>query len=168
MVLCSTAAALGKFELTNCVLAAPYLGMQYGEGPSISHVANRFMGTGLLRATLPGKLSRPLLSAMIRAAGGTVRHRAWDLCTTHQCGSLGCGCGCVFVKLSRDTITVEWCERRRKTSFVRPRWARLVSVLMSLCRGRTAMRAAQKWMERQLSLLSLSRCSQCMRDDECR
>lgn len=58
--------------------AVPYLGMQFGEDPSISHVANRFMGTGLLRAPLPGKLNRPLLSAMVRAAGGTVRHRAGD------------------------------------------------------------------------------------------
>lgn len=40
--------------------------MQFGEDPSISHVANRFMGTGLLRAPLPWKLSRPLLSAMVR------------------------------------------------------------------------------------------------------
>lgn len=59
--------------------AVPYLGMQFGEDPSISQVANRFMGTGLLSAPLPGKLSRPLLSAMVRAAGGTVRHRAGDL-----------------------------------------------------------------------------------------
>lgn len=50
--------------------------MQFGDDPSISHVANRFMGTGLLRAPLPGKLSRPLLSAMVRAAGGTIRHQA--------------------------------------------------------------------------------------------
>lgn len=50
--------------------------MQLEEDPSISQVANRFMGTGLLSAPLPGKLRRPLLSAMVRAAGGTVRHRA--------------------------------------------------------------------------------------------
>lgn len=50
--------------------------MQLEEDPSISQVANRFMGTGLLSAPLPGKLKRPLLSAMVRAAGGTVRHRA--------------------------------------------------------------------------------------------
>ena len=56
-----------------------YLGMQFGEDPSISHVANRFMGTGLLRAPLPGKLSRPLLSAMVLAADGTVRRRAAGL-----------------------------------------------------------------------------------------
>lgn len=55
---------------------APYLGMQLEEDPSISQVANRFMGTGLLSAPLPGKLRRPLLSAMVRAAGGTVRYRA--------------------------------------------------------------------------------------------
>lgn len=50
--------------------------MQLEEDPSISQVANRFMGTGLLSAPLPGKLKRPLRSAMVRAAGGTVRHRA--------------------------------------------------------------------------------------------
>lgn len=50
--------------------------MQLEEDPSISQVANRFMGTGLLSAPLPGKLRRPLLSAMVRAAGGTVRYRA--------------------------------------------------------------------------------------------
>ena len=55
---------------------ATYLGMQFGDDPSISHVANKFMGTGLLRAPLPGKLSRPLLSAMVRGAGGTVQDRA--------------------------------------------------------------------------------------------
>lgn len=47
--------------------------MQFGEDPSISHVANRFMGTGLLRAPLPGKLSRPLRSAMVRGWGGGLR-----------------------------------------------------------------------------------------------
>lgn len=50
--------------------------MQFGEDPSISHVANRFMGTGLFKAPLPAKLSRPLLSAMVSDAGGTVRHPA--------------------------------------------------------------------------------------------
>lgn len=56
--------------------------MQLEEDPSISQVANRFMGTGLLSAPLPGKLKRPLRSAMVRAAGGTVR--APSCC---------CGCG---------------------------------------------------------------------------
>ncbi|KAJ3613587.1 hypothetical protein NHX12_019833, partial [Muraenolepis orangiensis] len=41
-----------------------YRGTQLGDEPSTSQVANRFMGTGLLRDPLPGKLSRPLLSAM--------------------------------------------------------------------------------------------------------
>lgn len=53
--------------------AGTHLGMQFGEDPSISHVANRFMGTGLLSAPLPGKLNRPLLSAMVRAAAA-----GWD------------------------------------------------------------------------------------------
>lgn len=59
-------------------MRAAHLGMQFGEDPSISHVANRFMGTGLLRAPLPGKLNRPLLSAMVLAAG-------WD-CPTPSRG----------------------------------------------------------------------------------
>lgn len=42
-----------------------HLGMQFGEEPSISQVAKRFIGTGLFRAPLPGKLKRPLLSAML-------------------------------------------------------------------------------------------------------
>ncbi len=41
--------------------------MQLGEEPSISQVANRFIGTGLFSAPLPGKLNRPLLSAMLAA-----------------------------------------------------------------------------------------------------
>lgn len=73
------AGALGKLKQTHAARTAPYLGMQFGEDPSISHVANRFMGTGLLRAPLPGKLNRPLLSAMVGAAGGTVRRRAGAL-----------------------------------------------------------------------------------------
>lgn len=44
-----------------------HLGMQLGEEPSISQVANRFIGTGLFSAPLPGKLNRPLLSAMLAA-----------------------------------------------------------------------------------------------------
>lgn len=44
-----------------------HLGMQLGEEPSISQVAKRFIGTGLFRAPLPGKLNRPLLSAMLAA-----------------------------------------------------------------------------------------------------
>lgn len=46
-------------------LAPSYLGTQFGEEPSISQVANRFMGTGLFSAP-PPKLSRPLRSAMVR------------------------------------------------------------------------------------------------------
>lgn len=41
--------------------------MQLGDEPSISQVANRFIGTGLFSAPLPGKLNRPLLSAMLAA-----------------------------------------------------------------------------------------------------
>lgn len=44
-----------------------HLGMQLGDEPSISQVANRFIGTGLFSAPLPGKLNRPLLSAMLAA-----------------------------------------------------------------------------------------------------
>lgn len=76
--------------------AAAYLGMQFGEDPSISHVANRFMGTGLLRAPLPGKLNRPLLSAMVRGCGWdcpTTELR--DLSTGHQCVCLLYVCVCV-------------------------------------------------------------------------
>lgn len=61
-----------KVQTDNNARAATDLGMQFGEEPSISHVANRFMGTGLLRAPLPGKLSLPLLSAMVRPGCG------WD------------------------------------------------------------------------------------------
>lgn len=44
--------------------------MQLGEDPSISQVANRFIGTGRFSAPLPGKLSRPLLSAMLDDVAG--------------------------------------------------------------------------------------------------
>ncbi|KAJ8341096.1 hypothetical protein SKAU_G00333870 [Synaphobranchus kaupii] len=47
--------------------------MQLGDDPSISQVANKFIGTGLLSAPLPGKLSRPLLSAMVREACNSAR-----------------------------------------------------------------------------------------------
>lgn len=108
--------------------------MQFGEDPSISHVANRFMGTGLLRAPLPGKLNLPLLSAMVRAAGGTVRNRAEDLYTADRCGfSVSvrvCVRACVSVKKSRHSLTLVRCERRRTNSFLRPRRAGFVGVVL--------------------------------------
>lgn len=95
--------------------------MQFGEDPSISHVANRFMGTGLLRAPLPGKLSRPLLSAMVRDSP-TLELRGLFLQTG---AALQClGCGCASAKLSGHTLTVTRSGPRRTSSFLRPGWGR--------------------------------------------
>lgn len=124
--------------------------MQFGDDPSISHVANRFMGTGLLRAPLPGKLSRPLLSAMVRAAGGTIRHLAGGVGNSKPVRVL-CIRVC-FREKSRYALTLMQCRRRRTSSFLR---------CGPLCQGGTAA-------EPPLSLLCLPRCSEGMEGDSCR
>lgn len=71
----SSGSCAGSARSPAAELTASYLGTQFGEEPSISQVANRFMGTGLFRAPLP-KLSRPLRSAMVPD------------CPTPSCGSV--------------------------------------------------------------------------------
>lgn len=81
-----------KWQCTRWSFWKPYLGMQFGDEPSISQVANRFMGTGLFRAPLPGKLSRPLLSAMVRSSRrspGGVGQSDLGLVNTPGAGPLG-------------------------------------------------------------------------------
>lgn len=128
--------------------------MQFGEDPSISHVANRFMGTGLLRAPLPGKLRRPLLSAMVRAAG-------WDSPTPSWGGggfcrpALRCLGVCVSVKLNGVTVTAMRGEPRRASSFLRPGWGRTAVGNRAGAKGATAelpvpttpLRRCEGWRE---------------------
>lgn len=145
--------------------------MQLEEDPSISQVANRFMGTGLLSAPLPGKLKRPLLSAMVRAAGGTVRHRAAAPAAAEgrcqlrhtgarrryfsDCGSFG----------ARELTAVVPRARWGASSFLLPRPCGEQGGGTAVGSGAGSERSERRWASECSACCALPRCSGAMRSD---